>query len=293
LAAVSTRPHPPVIPPGDLVTSEQLDALEDAFEKSAGEAGWTVGAVACSVNEGEVACYGRTSGSIVVAGTGDWDEVRTPIWTFSEFVDSETVNSTTTTTAPGTTTTTTLSPPPSIVLEGNGDQVIPIGQTLSQIYVVLASNDGTSNFTVESLTEGLEDVELVVNEIGPITSRNLMNTRQGDTATYFEVSAEGNWRLELIEVAVAIQTGVIVTWDGVAPLTGSGNDVFAYSGSPGILQYSNSGDSNFVVEAYSDDDSDLLVNDIGPVDGSSRITAGPLVVTVSANDAWSLAVQLV
>jgi hypothetical protein len=203
-----------------------------------------------------------------------------------------TTEATTTTLPPTTTTTTTTLPPPPpapIVLEGNGNQVIPIGQPLTEAQVVVASNDGNSNFIVSSLNEGLEEIDLIVNEIGPITSRNLMNVTESEAATHFEVTAEGNWRLEIHQLSDAVDTGVVKSWDGAATFTGSGNDVLVYTGNPGILQYSNSGDSNFIVYAYSDS-SDILINDIGPVEGSSRITAGPLLLDVQAAGDWALTV---
>jgi hypothetical protein len=39
------------------------------------------------------------------------------------------------------------------------------------------------------------------------------------------------------------------------------------------------------------DDSDLLVNEIGPVEGSTTITAGVLIVDIDAEGDWTLTVS--
>jgi hypothetical protein len=89
----------------------------------------------------------------------------------------------------------------------------------------------------------------------------------------------------------AIASGVVATWDGSAPFNGSGNDVVTYSGGAGILDYSNAGDSNFFVIAYGANGGDLLINDIGPVQGSSRMTPGPTILDIQAQGDWTLTVR--
>jgi hypothetical protein len=136
-----------------------------------------------------------------------------------------TTRATTTTTLPPTTTVppTTAPPAPPIVVEGNGNQVVPLGQVIDSPHVVIASNDGNSNFIVYSLNDGLEELDLIANEIGPVISKGLVSADA--PFSYLDVTAEGGWRLELIELEVAIASGVVASWDGAAPFQGLGNDI--------------------------------------------------------------------
>ncbi len=223
------------------------------------------------------------------AATGAPAATEAPVVTeAATTTEAPTTTEAATTTTEATTTTTAPSAPP-IVFEGSGDQVIPIGQTIADPQILLATNGGSSNFQVYALNDALEQEDLLVNEIGPITSRNLVEA--SSPFTYLEISAEGDWRLEFVQLETAISTGFIQTWDGAAPLAGAGNDVVLYSGGLGILQYSNTGDSNFQIYGYSDSGSDLLVNEIGPIEGTGRITAGPLLLDIGADGDWTLTVQ--
>jgi hypothetical protein len=146
-----------------------------------------------------------------------------------------------------------------------------------------ATNDGSSNFIIYTLGPGLEELELLVNEIGPISGSYPVNFLEGNDFQYMRVEAEGNWSLGLSDITTARP------WDG-STTTGAGSDVLLYQGGAGILEYANSGDSNFILYSYGDD-ADLLVNEIGPVTGQTTITAGALIVTVDAEGDWSLTVK--
>lgn len=191
----------------------------------------------------------------------------------------------TTTVAPTTIASTTTLPPAPLVFEGTGDDVIDLGGVLDQPQVVVATNSGTSNFIVYSLDAGLTELDLIVNTIGPSLGRYPMNF-QGDAASFLRVEAEGNWRFEIQELSPTAAP----VWDGTAPYTGAGSDVILYNGDAGILDYTNTGDSNFIVTAYGDS-SDLLVNEIGPVDGTTTITAGPMAIVIAAEGDWSFTVR--
>lgn len=98
---------------------------------------------------------------------------------------------------------------------------------------------------------------------------------------YLKVDAEGNWRFEIKPLLSARQ------WPG-GEAAGTGADVLLYTGAAGILDYSNDGDSNFIVYGYGSSGSPLLVNEIGPIQGSTTIQAGPMLVTVEADGGWVL-----
>ena len=173
-------------------------------------------------------------------------------------------------------------PAPPAVFDGSGSTVLDLGQTYSDKMLLIASNDGDSNFIIRSLSEDLSEAGYPVNEIGPIGGTYLLNENSGDTTRYLEIDAEGNWHIEVMDVSWAKH------WDGSAPLVGQGSDVFVYDGGPGLIDYSNDGDSNFIV---TDQDYDLVINEIGPIAGTTTISGGPVFVTVDAEGSWSLTVR--
>jgi hypothetical protein len=187
-----------------------------------------------------------------------------------------TTAATTTTAAP----TTTLPPAP-LVFDGSGSTVLDLGQTLSEAKLLVASNDGSSNFIVTAKSDKLEDQGNIINEIGPTAGTYTLNLRDNDRTRYLEIDAEGNWHFEIKALTDARP------WGG-EELTGVGNDVVVYTGKPGLLDYSNDGDSNFIV---TDLRRDLVINEIGPISGTTTIPEGPLLVTIDAEGNWTMTVR--
>ena len=62
--------------------------------------------------------------------------------------------------------------------------------------------------------------------------------------------------------------------------------MFVYVGDPGLIDYSNDGDSNFFVNGLVG--GDLFINEIGPVSGTTTITVGPILVVVDAEGGLDL-----
>lgn len=187
-----------------------------------------------------------------------------------------TTAATTTTAAP----TTTLPPAP-LVFDGSGSNVLDLGQTLTEAKLLVASNDGDSNFIVTAKSEDLEDQGNIVNEIGPTSGTYTLNLRDSDRTRYLEIDAEGNWHFEIKPLTDARP------WGG-EQLAGVGNDVVVYTGDKGLLDYSNDGDSNFVV---TDLRNDLFINEIGPISGTTTIPKGPLLVTIDGEGNWTMTVR--
>jgi hypothetical protein len=61
-----------------------------------------------------------------------------------------------------------------------------------------------------------------------------------------------------------------------------------YTGDGGIVDYSNSGDSNFVVQSYGNS-SELVINENGPITGTTPLlTPGRSILAIQAQGDWSL-----
>jgi len=182
-------------------------------------------------------------------------------------------------TAPPTTPAPTTPAPP-FVIQGTGDSVqeitIPDG---GQTGIATITHDGSGNFAVWALDSGLQQVDLLVNEIGSYQGTVLL---PADGATALEITAGGNWIVEVKQVASA------QTWDGT--ISGRGDNVVIYLGDTGVAEITHNGESNFSVFSYpiSDDGfADLLINEIGPYSGSVRFP-GPALIEISADGDWSI-----
>lgn len=182
---------------------------------------------------------------------------------------------TTTTTAAPTTTapapTTTAPPPQPVVIEGQGDDVIQISQPDgSAPTLVYAKHTGSSNFVLQSSSE------LLVNEIG-----NYEGVTLTEDAGSLQVTADGPWRIEFRSIRSAQPYA--------GPKTdGRGDNVLLYNGPSGVGAFSHAGESNFVVDEYGGNG--LLVNEIGNYTGRVPISEGPVLLVISADGNWSVAV---
>lgn len=75
--------------PDDEVTLERLEALAASFAQAvAADRGDDVEAVACSVDGGQVSCYGRGD-DVVIVGTTSSSDGPGPRWNLGEFVDPD------------------------------------------------------------------------------------------------------------------------------------------------------------------------------------------------------------
>lgn len=184
---------------------------------------------------------------------------------------------TTTTEAPTTTTTTVPEP---VIYEGSGTQVLEIElPDPSQAYIATISHQGSRNFAVWELDEGLEQVDLRVNEIGAYEGTVLVNLTEGVTTTALEIEADGTWRVEIKDPSTAPAFG--------DRIEGTGDDVVIYTGDTQVMALAHQGDSNFVIRLYGEDgDTELLANEVGVYEATVPMRPGVLEIT--ANGPWSI-----
>lgn len=204
------------------------------------------------------------------SGAGDDSDAEA---TTTEAETTTTVPTTTTTAAP--TTTTTEPPPEPVVLEGSGDSVVDFEHPEpGVVWWATISYDGGGNFAVWELDDQLEQLDLLVNEIGSYSGNVAIGLR-GDTAG-FEVTAAGPWRIE------AKPQEMLRPFD--TEVSGTGDDVVAYLGDPMAAHITHTGESNFAVHS----ERDLLVNEIGNYEGTVRFPGGPALVRITADGPWTI-----
>jgi len=194
-----------------------------------------------------------------------------------------TAAATTTTAAPTTTTTTpptTTLPPEPIVFNGTGNDVVDLGAGNTR-FILRASHDGQSNFQVELLDQGLQPLDFPFNEIGPVTDATVvMDISSG--GQFLQVTADGNWTLQLLDVA-----SVPVVGDS---FNGKGKSVVLYDGPAAVFAITLDGESNFQVtlgDTKTGELTDVVVNEIGPYSGRNPISVGPVLIEVAADGNWT------
>lgn len=175
--------------------------------------------------------------------------------------------------------------PDSIVYEGSGDSVLPIslpdGAGVPAIATI--THAGSRYFGVWALDSGMNQSELMVNTVGEYQGTVLFNSRSSVDTTSLEISADGAWTVTVHSVLS------IRGFDGPVA-SGVGDDVVIYRGGSGAASISHDGDNHFAIWSYGERD-DLIVNEIGQYTGTTRWTAGPSVVVVTADGNWSIAVE--
>jgi hypothetical protein len=195
----------------------------------------------------------------------------------------------TTTTTEAATTTTTTQPPtttttlPAILAEGSGrgDDVVELD--IPDVAVVIElTHAGSANFAVWSLDPAFEYIDLLVNDIGRYDGTRPMQWDQDETVTGLEISANGDWTYEIRPLMQEPQRSCLVEGSGDSAIL-----LTDFADGGGAADLTNDGDSNFAVWAWGDG-RDLLVNDIGPYQGTVRVSSGLVAWDITATRNWSI-----
>ncbi len=171
-----------------------------------------------------------------------------------------------------------------IQLSGTGNAVPRFEIPADSAAIATIAHTGASNFSVTSLGESGEELDLLVNVIGNYAGTVLFDEATGSHSVAFDVTADGPWTIEIRPVTDAFE------WDGAEPLAGSGDDVAILDpASEGLKSttITHEGDGNFAVWAFGPEP-DLLVNEIGAFSGEVRVPAGTFLFEITANGAWTI-----
>lgn len=179
-----------------------------------------------------------------------------------------------------------VEPAPDVVYEGTGDSIVQIELPAGpdSIGIATITHSGSSNFAVWSLDANLNQGDLLVNEIGAYSGTVPFSLSASEQITALEINADGPWAVTVRDVLTVREVPQGDT------TSGQGDDVLLYFGEATIADMTHTGDSNFAVWSYGDR-TDLLVNEIGSYTGQVRWPAGSALIQVSANGAWTIALQ--
>ncbi|GAA1217799.1 TM2 domain-containing protein [Rhodoglobus aureus] len=170
-----------------------------------------------------------------------------------------------------------------ITESGTGDNLITLPEGV-KAGLVTATHDGASNFVVNALdASNAATGDLLVNTIGVYDGISVYGFNSFSDATTLEVKADGNWTITIAPLSTA----------PALVASGAGDGVYLFEGPAGKLTATHDGSSNFMVleetgEAFS---IGLLVNDIGVYSGTVPLSAGPSVISVKADGAWTLVAE--
>jgi hypothetical protein len=166
---------------------------------------------------------------------------------------------------------------------GSGDDVVEIDIPNTAV-IVTFTYSGSSNFVVWSLDEDFENVDLLVNTIGSYDGTRPMQFTGNDPVVGFDISASGDWTYLIAPLTEAEVYN--------CPIDGEGDDVVMvedFTSSAGAADLTFDAATNFVIWAWGAEDRDLIVNDIGPYEGTVRVASGLFVWVITGNEgAWTI-----
>lgn len=146
------------------------------------------------------------------------------------------------------------------------------------------THNGAANFAVWSIDASGGQNDLLANVIGPYSGTVLFDEGSGVHSVAFDVDADGAWTIVIKPISAAR------VWDGLANLTGRGDDVVIVnppSSGLTVTTIAHQGEANFAVWAYGGSGTDLLVNEIGAYSGDSLLADGTFLLEINADGSWS------
>lgn len=165
--------------------------------------------------------------------------------------------------------------------KGDGIVTLPAG---AEYGLVTASHKGSANFSLAVLDEANQPtLDLLVNTIGNYKGTTAYGfSSLGDPPAKIKVSADGAWTVEVAPISTAPELTL--------PAEAKGDKVYLYGGPAGDWNVAHKGKGNFSVIQHSTDIMpNLAVNEIGSYKGQVPMTAGPSVVVVGSDGAWTIA----
>ena len=165
---------------------------------------------------------------------------------------------------------------------GVGNDVVSLAGFDLTRTIMVVTHSGVASFELSTLDQDLNQIALVESAVGAVSGTYPLGVDELiATPSYLRVDADGEWTIDIRSVDEAR------VWNADF-ITGVGPEVLRYEGGASVVDYTNGGSSNFIVQYLRSPGFDLLVNEIGPISGSTTMPAGPGVVVVDAAGDWAL-----
>jgi hypothetical protein len=164
---------------------------------------------------------------------------------------------------------------------GYGDRVITLPAGARVGTVTATSDDWNGNFIVWTLGADNAQRELLVNTIGSYSGTTAYGLQQrGDRR--LQIQASGAWTITVAPISAA----------PALPRSASGDGVYLYGGKARDLHLTTYGSGNVVAWQYGTSGYDaLLINEVGAVDETEPLRAGPAVLTLQIGGPWRVRLE--
>ena len=166
-----------------------------------------------------------------------------------------------------------------ITNNGSGDSVASdISLDDSLIYVAHFTHSGRRNFIVHSFDES-GNKEYLINEIGNYDGVILLPMASSLT---FNIQADGAWSYEISQIGATTDESFSGHGDFVTPL---------FKSTAGAWTFTHDGSSNFAVKVHTTSGRRLLVNEIGPYNGTQMVeipSDGIAMFEITADGNWTI-----
>ena len=175
--------------------------------------------------------------------------------------------------------------PEPVILTGSGDAVVDFDNPYDLAIIHITGNASSRHFAVQSYGSNGERIDLLANTTEPYDGIKALDFGDGDHTTRFEITATGEWRIEVL----SLMTARTLTVPGV--IAGKGDEIIIINGvTPDLAVITgNTSSRHFAVKAYGAGGyADLLVNTTDPYEGTVVIKGALLLVEVFASDNWSI-----
>jgi hypothetical protein len=172
--------------------------------------------------------------------------------------------------------------PEPITLEGTGDQVLDIEKSWDGPSILEIENNGSSNFVVKNYDTYGNYLDLLVNEIGRYNGKLLMDLRNNENTSRFEVKSSGTWTIKVMP----FDPQYLETFKIPGTYEGLGDNILILEGKPDIGLFSTTERENFAVWIYYGNTRDLIINEIGPYSGQAVIQSDAFLMEIHCAGSW-------
>ena len=174
---------------------------------------------------------------------------------------------------------------------GQGQRAITSIHLDTGLTIVTLTHTGSSNFIVWLRDSSGEDIELLVNEIGPFNGSTAIGIAASGTYA-LDIDADGAWTVKIEQLKPTSAPGVPQTFTGTGP---EASPLFWLEDALTTFEMNHDGSSNFAIWLLDGNGNpvDLLVNEIGDFDGSTAVgvpAAGVHILDIEADGDWTVSV---
>lgn len=175
------------------------------------------------------------------------------------------------------------------ILAGTGDAIIDLDRDREPALAHVVGNAERKHFSVVTYGPDGRVIDLLVTTVDPYEGIHPLDFGQHDHATRFQVIATGQWHIEIWPLtADVIQSRMLVV---PGRHEGAGDDVLFLAGAtPGRLAVDHRTRGHFAIVTY-DLQTELVVNTVGPYQGTVELPPDTRTLEVKAVGPWKLSIS--